>query len=544
MRIITERGSAMQKITKAGRREWIGLAVLSLPTLLLALDFSVLYLALPSLGADLHANGVQLLWISDIYGFLVAGFLVTMGTLGDRIGRRRLLLTGAAGFAALSVVAAYSTSAEMLIVVRGLLGIVGATIMPSTLALISNMFRDSRQRATAISLWATCLLGGVAVGPVVGGVLLESFWWGSAFLLGVPVMLVLLVVGPALLPEYRNADRGRLDPASVALSLAAILPFVYGLKELAKSGADTAALLGLVAGAVFGVAFVRRQRRLASPLLDLRLFADRAFGAALGILLLGATVSGGIGFLFTQYLQLVEGLSPLRAGVWLMPYILGMIVGSLLCPVVARRVAPGYVIAGGLGLAALGFLLLTQVPATGGRPLAVIGLMVVFFGIAPTWVLGTDLVVGSAPPERAGSASALSETSSEFGVALGVAVLGSIGAAVYRSSAVDSVPAGALPSGAADAARDSIVGATAAAAQLPDQLGATVLDAARDAFTSGFNVAAAVAAPAALGLAVLALALLRHVRPSGAAAATEEPPAQPATAPSPVVLDAVSVPAA
>jgi DHA2 family multidrug resistance protein-like MFS transporter len=543
MRIYYGRGFAMEKNIKAGRREWVGLAVLSLPTLLLALDFSVLYLALPSLGADLHASGVQLLWISDIYGFLVAGFLVTMGTLGDRIGRRRLLLTGAAGFAALSVVAAYSTSAEMLIVVRGLLGIVGATIMPSTLALISNMFRDGRQRATAISLWATCLLGGVAIGPVVGGVLLESFWWGSAFLLGVPVMLVLLVAGPALLPEYRNADRGRLDPASVALSLAAILPFVYGLKELAKSGAGTPALLGLAAGAVFGVAFVRRQRRLASPLLDLRLFADRAFGAALGILLLGATVSGGIGFLFTQYLQLVEGLSPLRAGIWLMPYILGMIVGALLCPVVARRVAPGYVIAGGLGLSAFGFLLLTQVPATGGRPLAVVGLIVVFFGISPTWVLGTDLVVGSAPPERAGSASALSETSSEFGVALGVAVLGSIGAAVYHSNAVDSVPAGALPAGVADAARDSLVGATAAAAQLPDQLGATLLGAARDAFTSGFNVAAAVAVPAALALAVLAATLLRHVRPSGAAAVTEQQTA-PEAAAQPVVLDAVSVPAA
>lgn len=521
----------MNTTTRAGRREWIGLAVLALPTLLLALDFSVLYLALPFLGADLQASGVQLLWISDIYGFLVAGFLVTMGTLGDRIGRRRLLLTGAAAFAALSVVAAYSTSAEMLIMARALLGIVGATIMPSTLALISNMFRDARQRATAISLWATCLLGGVAIGPVVGGVLLGSFWWGSAFLIGVPVMLVLLVAGPVLLPEYRSPGGGRLDPVSVGLSLAAILPFIYGLKELAKGDAGTSALAGLVVGAVAGVAFVRRQRRLPTPLLDLRLFADRSFGAALGILLLGAMISGGIGFLFTQYLQLVEGLSPLAAGLWLLPYIASMIAGSLLCPLVARRVRPGYVIAGGLGISAIGFLLLTQVPAVGGLPLSVAGLVVVFFGIAPTWVLGTDLVVGTAPPERAGSASALSETSSEFGVAFGVAVLGTIGTAVYRLSVAGDLPAGAFPPGTVDAAEDSLVSATAVAAQLPEPLGGTLLGTAREAFTSGFNVAAAVGVPAAIGLAVLAVVLLRHVRPAGAAAEHRDP--EPGTVPAP-----------
>ncbi len=215
----------------AGRREWIGLAVLTLPTLLLALDESVLFLALPRLGSDLAPSSAQLLWIMDIYGFMIAGFLVTMGTLGDRIGRRRLLLLGAAGFGVASVVAAYSTSPEMLIVTRALLGIAGATLMPSTLALISNMFRDPQQRSLAIGGWMAAFTGGFMIGPLIGGTLLEHFWWGSVFLMGVPVMALLLAVGPVLLPEYRAAEAGRLDLVSVALSLAAILPVIYGLKQ-------------------------------------------------------------------------------------------------------------------------------------------------------------------------------------------------------------------------------------------------------------------------------------------------------------------------
>ena len=216
-----------EQATRAGRREWLGLGVLALPTLLLSLDMSVLYLALPHLAADLRPTGGQLLWIMDVYGFMIAGFLITMGTLGDRIGRRRLLMIGAAVFGLASVAAAFSTSAGALIATRALMGVAGATLMPSTLALISNMFTDPRQRAVAISVWTSCFMGGTTIGPVVGGLFLQWFWWGSVFLLGVPVMALLMVCGPLLLPEYRSSGSGRLDPLSVALSLGALLPVVY-----------------------------------------------------------------------------------------------------------------------------------------------------------------------------------------------------------------------------------------------------------------------------------------------------------------------------
>src|ERR1700754_1065933 len=280
--------SATQVAQRAGRREYAGLAVLTLPTILIALDMSVLYLALPHLGADLGASSLQQLWITDVYGFMVAGLLITMGTLGDRIGRRRLLLIGAAAFSVASVVAAYSTSAEMLIVTRALLGVAGATLMPSTLTLISTMFRDPRQHGMAIAVWMACFMGGLALGPIVGGVLLEHFWWGSVFLLGVPVMLLLLATGPAVLPEYRHPAAGRVDPASVVLCLATVLPLVYGLKEISRDGVRVLPAVAVVVGVLAGHRFVRRQRPLTEPMLDLRLFANRTFTARLTI----STVAG------------------------------------------------------------------------------------------------------------------------------------------------------------------------------------------------------------------------------------------------------------
>lgn len=332
---------------RAGKREWIGLAVLALPTLLLALDMSVLYLALPHLAADLQPTSTQLLWITDIYGFMVAGFLITMGTLGDRIGRRKLLMTGAVFFAAASVLAAYSTSPEMLIATRTLLGIAGATLMPSTLGLISNMFANPKQRGVAIAVWMSCFMGGTALGPAVGGMLLEAFWWGSVFLLGVPVMLLLLATGPVLLPEHKNPDAGRLDLASVALSLCTILPVIYGLKELAKDGLSTTSLGAIAVGVAVGAAFVRRQLRLSDPLLDLRLFTNRRFSSALGIFSVGGFAMGGMFLFVSQYLQLVEGLSPLHAGLWLVPPAVAMIGGTMFGPALSQRIGAGWVIGGG-----------------------------------------------------------------------------------------------------------------------------------------------------------------------------------------------------
>ncbi len=493
----------------AGRREWIGLAVLALPTLLLSLDMSVLYLALPQLSADLTVSATQQLWIMDIYGFFIAGFLVTMGTLGDRIGRRKLLMLGASAFGVASVLAAYSTSAEMLIATRALLGIAGATLMPSTLALISNMFSEAHQRAVAIAVWMTCFMGGMTIGPLVGGVLLERFWWGAAFLLGVPVMLLLLVAAPLLLPEYRDRAAGRLDLSSVALSLATILPVIYGLKELAKDGWGALPFAAIVTGLAFGVAFARRQLRLPSPLVDLDLFRNRPFSAALGINLGGGVVMAGTFLLVTLYLQLVEGLSPLRAGLWLVPMNVAMAASTMLAPQLARRFGPAPVMTAGLGIAAAGLLLLTRVDAADGLGILVTGFLLACVGIAWPSALGVDLIVGSAPATKAGSASGISETSGEFGIALGVAVLGSIGTAVYRTEV--KMPAD-LPVDAAASGRESITGAASVAEQLSHGSAAELLASAHDAFTTGLNVAGGVGAALLAALAVLALAVFRPTR--------------------------------
>jgi DHA2 family multidrug resistance protein-like MFS transporter len=411
-------------------------------------------------------SSTQLLWITDIYGFLLAGSLVTMGTLGDRIGRRRLLLAGAAAFGAASVLAALSTSAEMLIAARALLGVAGATLAPSTLSLLRSMFADPRQRTVAIGVWIASFSAGGAIGPLAGGVLLERFWWGSVFLLAVPVMALLLAVGPILLPESRDPQVGRLDLRSAGLSLAAVLAVIYGLKQLAHDGPSWPSALAVVAGLAVGVVFVRRQRRLADPLLDLRLFRSPAFSAALAANTLDFFVSFAALLFIAQYLQLVLGLSPLAAGLWMLPASLGFIVGSLLTPLLVRRARPGLVMAGGMVLAAVGFGLLTRVDGTAGLAVLVTGSVVLSLGSAPMTTLATDLMVGTAPPERAGAASGIAETSSEFGGALGIAILGVIGTAVYRGQVADAVPAG-IPPQAADAARDTLGGAVAADGSSP-----------------------------------------------------------------------------
>ncbi|HEX6871517.1 MAG TPA: MFS transporter [Micromonosporaceae bacterium] len=499
---------------RAGRREWLGLAVLALPALLVSVDVFVLLLALPQLSVALGADSTQQLWIMDSYGFLLSGFMITMGTLGDRIGRRRLLLVGAAGFGVASVLAAYAPSAEMLIVARGVLGVAGATLAPSTLALISNMFRDPRQRALAISVWLVAFVGGAAMGPLVGGVLLANFWWGSVFLLGVPAMVLLLAVGRFLLPEYRAPRAGRLDLVSVALSLAAILPLVYALKEFARAGAGPVAVLAGTVGAGFGVLFVRRQRRLTDPLLDLRLFRDRAFTVALVSMLFGTMLMGAIMLLITQHLQLVEGLSPLRAGLWMLPAAAASVVSFVVSPLLARRLAPARLIAAGLVVAVAGLVLLTQVDARTGLSTVVTGFALINLGAGPLVTLGTDLVVGSAPPERAGAAASMNETSGEFGFAFGIAALGSLGGLIYRQQLTTTLPTG-LPAHHAEAALESMSGAVDVAGALPERLGSALLEAAGAAFTNGLHVAAGVSAVALLLVTGLVAAALRHVPPIG-----------------------------
>jgi DHA2 family multidrug resistance protein-like MFS transporter len=498
--------------SRAGRREWIGLAVLTLPCLLYAMDLTVLNLAVPHLSQDLRPSSTQQLWIVDIYGFVAAGSLVTMGTLGDRIGRRRLLMIGAAAFGATSALAAWSTSAAMLIVARALLGLAGATVAPSTLSLIRNMFLDPRQRTVAVSVWITSFSAGGAAGPLVGGVLLEWFWWGSVFLLAVPVMALLLLLGPLLLPEFRDPRAGRLDLISAAWSAAAVLAVVYGLTQLARGGLGWPPALFIVAGLAAGVVFAWRQHRRPDPLLDLRLFRSAAFTTALTTNVLSFFVGFGTLLFIAQYLQLVLGLSPLAAGLWMLPSSAGYILGSMLTPVLARRVRPAIVMAAGLTMAAAGLGLFTQLGSTTGLATLVAGSVVFSLALAPVDTLATDLAVGAAPPERAGSASALSETSAEFGGALGIAILGVIGTSVYRSQLARALPAG-IPPRIAAAARDTLGGAVAAARPLPGQPGQVLVQVARMAFVQGLHVAFAISAAAVLVAAVLAAIGLRHLRP-------------------------------
>jgi DHA2 family multidrug resistance protein-like MFS transporter len=512
---------------KAGRRQWIGLAVIALPCLLYSMDLTVLHLAVPRLTADLNPTSAQLLWIIDIYGFLVAGTLIAAGTLGDRIGRRRLLLIGAAMFGAASVFAAFSRSAEMLIATRALLGIAGATVAPSTLSLIRNMFLDPHQRTTAISVWVMSYSLGGAIGPLIGGMLLEFFWWGSVFLIAVPVMALLLIVGPRLLPEYRDPNAGKPDLISVVMSLAAVLTMIYGLKQIAQDGVSVKAILSIVVGLAIGVLFVRRQLSLEDPLIDMRLFRTPAFTASLATYGLTILILFGGFFFLPQYLQLILGLSPFEAGLWMLPWALAFIVGSLLTPRLARRVRPAHLMAPGLVLSSMGLLMLASVGPTTGFLYFAIATFVFSFGSSPVFTLTTDLIIGSAPPERAGAASAVSETSAEFGGALGIAVFGSIGVAVYRAMVGDAIPPSISPE-VAEAAKATLGGAVATAAQLPAELGAALTDAARAAFMRGLRVCAVISAVGSVALAAFAGVALRNVRPASEREAGTEGVAQPA----------------
>jgi DHA2 family multidrug resistance protein-like MFS transporter len=505
----------------AGRREWFGLAVLALPTFVVAIDLFVLLLALPTLATDLGANSNQQLWITDIYGFLLAGFLVTMGTLGDRIGRRRLLLIGGTAFAAASVLSAYATSPGLLIAARALLGIAGATLMPSTLALIATLFQNPKQQATAFGVWGGTFTLGALVGPVIGGVLLAHFWWGSVFLLAVPFMALLLILGPKLLPEFRSGQAGRLDPTSVALSLAALLPVIYGIKQLARYGWRPLPIVTLVVGVIAGAAFLRRQRRLANPLLDLGLFANRTISTSLTSQLTYTIVGGGIMLFMLLYFQLVGGMSTLQAGLAMVPGMAAATLGFQVAPKLASRYRPAYVLVGGLvGIVAV-LIAFTQISATTGTLTLIVGFAIFSFCGAPIPGLGTNLVVASAPPERAGSAGSLAQMANEFGGTLGIAVLGTIGTAVYRGQLADTLPAG-IPADTAVTAHDSLAGATSAAATLPGDVAASLLTPAREAFTSGIHTIAATSAVLLAGIAILIATRLRHVPPIGQAAPADD----------------------
>lgn len=495
-------------------RRWWALAVLMLPVLLVSIDNTVLSFALPKISESLAPTGTQMLWIVDVYPLVLAGLLVTMGSLGDRIGRRRLLLVGATGFTAISAAAAFAPTAGWLIAARAAMGCFGAMLMPATLSLIRNVFPDPAERRIAVAVWAAGFSGGAALGPIVGGFLLEHFAWGSVFLLAVPIMLPLLVAGPLLVPESRDPHPGPVDPLGILLVLATMTPFVWAVKSAAAGGAVVPVVAAVVVSGIAGLWFVRRQLRRPTPMLDVRLFRNPVFtGAILSNLL---SVFALVGFLYfvSQHLQLVSGLSPMQSGFLLLPGLAVTIAAGLLVVPLVRRFRPVTVVVAGLLLNAVGFLLIAIAGPAGSDAGLVLAFVVLGAGIGAAETVANDLILSSVPADRAGAASAISETAYETGSVLGTAVLGSVVNAAYRAHLE-------LPDGLTGAQRHSagetLGGAADVAAALPADAGALLLDSARRAFDSGVAWTGGVGVVLMIGAAALALATLRTARTEEAA---------------------------
>lgn len=486
------------------RRSWVALACLCLPVLMISMDVSVLFFAVPFIARDLQPSATQQLWIFDVYGFVLAGLLMTMGSVADRIGRRRLLMIGALTFSAASLVAAWSTSAEMLIAARALMGIGGATLMPSTLALVRNVFPDPRARSKAIGIWSAVMAGGVAVGPLLSGVLLEHVWWGAVFLVNVPVMGVLLIAAPLLLPES-HGSRHRIDVVSAVLSLGATLPFIYGVKDLAADGWSWTAAASVVVGLLLALAFVARQRSSASPMLDLTLFRNRGFSASVCINLLAQLALMGNSILITGYLQQVLGMRPFVAALWAVAPSLLVGGAAPLAASVAGRIGRPPVMATGLGLGAAGFLLMNVVQAESSVWVCLGPVTMIAVGLVSVLTLVTEFVIGTVPAERAGAAAGFVETTSEFAGALGIALLGSVVNAVYRLTMATGVPTG-IGGDQAERAKETLVGAIEVAAT--DQSGPMLLRAAERAYVSGMHLAYVLAAALMVVGVVVALTRL------------------------------------
>ncbi len=516
---------------RAGRREWIGLAVLSLPALLASLELTVTHLALPSIGTDLDASSAEQLWIVDIYAFLLAGSMLALGSIGDMIGRRRLLMIGGAAFAVASVAAAYAPNVEVLIVLRALMGVAGATLMPSILSLTTAMFREPNQRRIAVGAVIASVSVGTAIGPLVGGRLLDSFWWGSVFLIGLPIMGLMLVLAPWFVPERRAERPPRIDVVSGLMTVGSVLPVIYALKMISTGHAALPAYAAGLFGLVLGAFFLRRQRRLDEPMVDLQLFRRSPVAAGLLTLALGIFVLWGTNYAIAQYFQLVRGLDPLEAGLWTAPSAVGVIAGSTLAPHLVKRFRAASVIAAGLLVSAVGFVLLTRVETQQGLGTVVVGSIVVSAGLGPMMALATEMIVSSAPLKRAASASAMASMAPQLGGAIGIAVLGSVVAAVYRQR-VDAAISDQLTASQAADAKDSLVAAYDVSRGLDAPYGDDLLQRARDAFTDGFQLSAGLSAMIMLALAVAVITMLRPTErphpttpdPSSAGASRERLP--------------------
>ncbi|MCI2240439.1 MFS transporter [Paenibacillus sp. TRM 82003] len=495
---------------RAGGRQWAALAALTLAVTLLAVDGTVLALAVPSLTADLTPTSAQLLWIGDAYSFALAGLLISMGTLADRIGRKKLLMIGVTGFGGASLLAALASTPGMLIAARVLLGVAGATLMPSTLSIVRDMFREPVQRTRAIAVWAAGSSGGAALGPLVGGALLENYWWGSVFLINLPVMALVLLGVAVLVPESRNPNPGRFDLLSAALSVGAVVPLVWAVKHTAQEGPDLLGAASLVLGLAAVAWFVRRQRRLETPLVDVTLFARPAFTGTVVASLIAIFAFSGLLFFFSQYLQLVRGYSPLQAGLRELPMTIASIAVVAVVATVVNRLGVGRSLGASLLVAAVGLVVLAAGESRPGYGVIALGLVIIGMGVGITFTVSVDAILSVVPRERAGAASAISEMSFELGLALGIALLGTLHTVLYRAALPVATE---LPEGAGDAVRESLANGTNALQGL-GAAGEEALSAARHAFTEAMQTTSLIAAALLAIAAIVAWKVVPSARRS------------------------------
>lgn len=501
---------------RATWREWLALAVMTLPLLMAATDMTVLFMALPAIAADLAPGSTQMLWILHVGEFLAVSLVLTMGWLGSKVGRRRLLMAGVAVYGTASLVAAFAPTPEVLIAMRALMGMAAATMTPSILGLLRVVFADARQFSVAVAVIMSSFSAGMALGPPLGGIILEHFSWGAVFLINVPVAALLLLSSP-LLPGYRERIEGSVDVLSVLLSMAAIVSVIFGLQEIADRSASGSEgpvwpyLLPVVAGLVLGGLFVRRQLRLPEPLMDMRLFAAPAFAVSLAAMLVMLLAYGGADMLLVQYFQTALGLSPAETGALLVIPAIASIVGGVAAPLLTRWVRPSVAMGGGLIVASAAGGALALMAGQVGAPALIAAATVMALALGPLFTLGVNLIVVSAPVRKAGSAAAMADVAGGFGGALSMAFLGSMAAVIYRrglgGAGLDDIPEPAL-----EEAGESVGGAVGAAENLPADQAGQLLDAAFGAFTTaiqaGYGFGALLLAPA--GVAVLWL--LRHTR--------------------------------
>lgn len=496
-------------MAKAGKREWLGLAVLALPTLLVSMDMTVMYLVVPAISESLRPGSAELLWITDIYGFLEAGLLITMGTVGDRIGRRRLLFIGGTTFALASVLTAYSDTVGMLIAARALLGMAGASLLPSTLSLIRNLFHDRKQRTMALGIFTTTFSAGIMMGPLIGGILVNHFGWGSVFLIAVPVMGLFLLFAPVLLPEFRDPVAGRFDIFSAALSIVAVLSGIYGIKRLAEDGADSMSVLFILAGLITGILFYQRQKKIRDPLIDLRLFRDAAFTTTLLSMFIALFAWAGLFLFISQELQLVMGLDAFHAGLWSVFGAVGSIICCSLVPLLVGYIHRIYLLLTGLLIMATGMLIIYTASQGFTLPLLVTSIVLLSSGCGIVVTLGHDIVMSRATSQQAGAAASITETCTTFGGALGIALLGSIGTAIYRERTGDAL-SGNLSASVIESAQTTLGGALVIAEKLPAPLKGQLIHSAHTAFGYSFSTVASISALLMISMAIIVLLRMRR----------------------------------